>query len=162
MGGDGPAPVLLLVGDGPERARLAALIEQSGLRNVARLAGWRKDVERVYPLLDVFTLSSWSEGTSLGLLEAMSAGVCPVVTAVGGSPAVLGGRLRERLVQPGDPTALAEAWRGALTQRERRERSEEHTSELQSRLHLVCRLLLEKKKHSADARLPGPAEPASR
>src|SRR3989442_9975817 len=28
----------------------------------------------------------------------------------------------------------------------RRERSEEHTSELQSRPHLVCRLLLEKKK----------------
>src|SRR2546429_1086509 len=28
-------------------------------------------------------------------------------------------------------------------------RSEEHTSELQSRLHLVCRLLLEKKKHYA-------------
>src|SRR2546429_6000219 len=32
-----------------------------------------------------------------------------------------------------------------------RQRSEEHTSELQSRLHLVCRLLLEKKKPSADA-----------
>src|SRR2546422_5179833 len=31
----------------------------------------------------------------------------------------------------------------------RRKRSEEHTSELQSRLHLVCRLLLEKKKYSA-------------
>src|SRR2546422_2336863 len=28
-------------------------------------------------------------------------------------------------------------------------RSEEHTSELQSRLHLVCRLLLEKKKHTS-------------
>src|SRR2546422_1975700 len=28
------------------------------------------------------------------------------------------------------------------------ERSEEHTSELQSRLHLVCRLLLEKKKQT--------------
>src|SRR2546422_7475396 len=28
----------------------------------------------------------------------------------------------------------------------KQERSEEHTSELQSRLHLVCRLLLEKKK----------------
>src|SRR2546429_2212071 len=28
-------------------------------------------------------------------------------------------------------------------------RSEEHTSELQSRLHLVCRLLLEKKKHNS-------------
>src|SRR2546429_3422249 len=31
-------------------------------------------------------------------------------------------------------------------------RSEEHTSELQSRLHLVCRLLLEKKKHPAQGR----------
>src|SRR2546422_2811860 len=31
-------------------------------------------------------------------------------------------------------------------QRDRLTRSEEHTSELQSRLHLVCRLLLEKKK----------------
>src|SRR2546429_2308966 len=30
------------------------------------------------------------------------------------------------------------------------ERSEEHTSELQSRLHLVCRLLLEKKKRRID------------
>src|SRR3989449_7618536 len=32
------------------------------------------------------------------------------------------------------------------------ERSEEHTSELQSRLHLVCRLLLEKKKKKKDER----------
>src|SRR2546422_2157661 len=37
--------------------------------------------------------------------------------------------------------------------REGRKRSEEHTSELQSRLHLVCRLLLEKKKRTL-ARLP--------
>src|SRR2546429_3184748 len=33
---------------------------------------------------------------------------------------------------------------------ERSKRSEEHTSELQSRLHLVCRLLLEKKKVATD------------
>src|SRR2546422_3132866 len=33
------------------------------------------------------------------------------------------------------------------------ERSEEHTSELQSRLHLVCRLLLEKKKQELAARV---------
>src|SRR2546422_4704613 len=32
------------------------------------------------------------------------------------------------------------------------ERSEEHTSELQSRLHLVCRLLLEKKKHKHNSK----------
>src|SRR2546422_6207780 len=33
-------------------------------------------------------------------------------------------------------------------------RSEEHTSELQSRLHLVCRLLLEKKKHTKERHRP--------
>src|SRR2546422_7396708 len=32
----------------------------------------------------------------------------------------------------------------------RAQRSEEHTSELQSRLHLVCRLLLEKKKNKTE------------
>src|SRR6266487_6875305 len=37
-------------------------------------------------------------------------------------------------------------WRRSMT-----ERSEEHTSELQSPVHLVCRLLLEKKKNAADA-----------
>src|SRR2546422_2508049 len=35
----------------------------------------------------------------------------------------------------------------------RHQRSEEHTSELQSRLHLVCRLLLEKKKKTADKKV---------
>src|SRR2546429_7398439 len=33
-------------------------------------------------------------------------------------------------------------------------RSEEHTSELQSRLHLVCRLLLEKKKNNPSMSVP--------
>src|SRR2546422_7508764 len=43
----------------------------------------------------------------------------------------------------------------APAERERRvRRSEEHTSELQSRLHLVCRLLLEKKKKEATRHRP--------
>src|SRR2546422_2574022 len=43
-------------------------------------------------------------------------------------------------------------------------RSEEHTSELQSRLHLVCRLLLEKKKKSGTASAAGgvPVAPVCR
>src|SRR3712207_7866667 len=40
----------------------------------------------------------------------------------------------------------------------RRGRSEEHTSELQSRQYLVCRLLLEKKKHARE-RPPAPPPP---
>src|SRR3989440_4825355 len=47
----------------------------------------------------------------------------------------------------------------------RRERSEEHTSELQSRSDLVCRLLLEKKKnempHHGPLRIPSNAPPNS-
>src|SRR3989442_5712160 len=56
-------------------------------------------------------------------------------------------------------------WRAAAPRRRRRllrlpdwrsgrPRSEEHTSELQSRPHLVCRLLLEKKNHSRTTRRP--------
>src|SRR2546422_3388178 len=55
------------------------------------------------------------------------------------------------------PAGAAEPWEGERGARELldqcgleplRKRSEEHTSELQSRLHLVCRLLLEKKKQT--------------
>src|SRR2546422_7879896 len=42
-----------------------------------------------------------------------------------------------------------------------RQRSEEHTSELQSRLHLVCRLLLEKKKKNTSAAHTPPADTIS-
>src|ERR1041385_6700428 len=42
--------------------------------------------------------------------------------------------------------SLLPRWRGAAPINRAIMRSEEHTSELQSRLHLVCRLLLEKKK----------------
>src|SRR5687768_17998868 len=46
-------------------------------------------------------------------------------------------------VTAGDLRALIDAF--GTANRDRQPRSEEHTSELQSRLHLVCRLLLEKK-----------------
>src|SRR5260370_32749224 len=41
-----------------------------------------------------------------------------------------------------------------------KERSEEHTSELQSHLNLVCRLLLEKKKHSSNTTMLSPLSSA--
>src|SRR2546422_6761185 len=49
-----------------------------------------------------------------------------------------------------DPTRLVYVW---SAEKARGIRSEEHTSELQSRLHLVCRLLLEKKKNINHSRL---------
>jgi glycosyltransferase involved in cell wall biosynthesis len=116
----GPAPVLVVVGDGPEGARLAGLVEAHRLQGAAHMLGWRDDIERVLSSFDVFSLASRSEGTSVSLLEAMSAGVCPVVTEVGGNRAVLGGELAHRLVPSGDAQALADAWLAALQDRERR------------------------------------------
>src|SRR5690348_17972139 len=49
-------------------------------------------------------------------------------------------------VPPADSDALAAALADAMARRAELDRSEEHTSELQSPVHLVCRLLLEKKK----------------
>src|SRR3712207_8932383 len=48
----------------------------------------------------------------------------------------------------------AHAFRAGKLRQRRRDRSEEHTSELQSRQYLVCRLLLEKKKHTCASCLP--------
>src|SRR3712207_6929553 len=66
-------------------------------------------------------------------------------------------RLGESAVLPGVPDQRPDPVHGAGLVRRgagRVERSEEHTSELQSRQYLVCRLLLEKKKLvAADPRL---------
>src|SRR2546422_5013209 len=46
----------------------------------------------------------------------------------------------------GNTSSVRKVERNSFRSRQFANRSEEHTSELQSRLHLVCRLLLEKKK----------------
>jgi glycosyltransferase involved in cell wall biosynthesis len=112
--GSGPAPVLVLAGDGSQRPALEASIERHSLRGAVRLLGWRDDVQALHEAFTLFTMSSRSEGTSVSLLEAMSAGLCPVVTTVGGNAAVLGEELRHRLVPSEDPDALAAAYREAL------------------------------------------------
>ncbi len=109
-----PLPVLVLAGDGPETGRLQLLARRLGLERRAFLVGWRQDVEALHAGFTLFTLASRSEGTSVGLLEAMSAGLCPVVTDVGGNAAVLGPSLRHRLVAAENPAALVAAWRDAL------------------------------------------------
>src|SRR3989442_10373363 len=61
-------------------------------------------------------------------------------------------RLLPRLLKDQTPTSSQGRPRGAwVPSCSWRRRSEEHTSELQSRPHLVCRLLLEKKKNTASA-----------
>ena len=117
-----PAPALVIAGDGSERKRLEALGRNLNLGNGLHLCGWRDDISDLHADFTLFAMSSRSEGTSVSLLEAMSAGLCPVVTDVGGNAAVLGPGLEHRLVPPLDPDALARAWMAALSDDEARRR----------------------------------------
>lgn len=78
------------------------------------------EIRDLHASFTIFTMSSRSEGTSVSLLEAMAASLCPVVTDVGGNAAVLGEELRHRLVRPEAPEALAAAWWAALNDPARR------------------------------------------
>lgn len=116
-----PGPALVIAGDGAERPALEELARDLGIQGDVFLLGWRDDVQALHATFDLFTMSSHSEGTSVSLLEAMSAGICPVITAVGGNPAALGERLTHRLVPPARPDLLAAAWADALSDPARRE-----------------------------------------
>jgi glycosyltransferase involved in cell wall biosynthesis len=116
----GSRPVLVIAGDGSERPALEQRAAAAGIADDVRLIGWRDDIHTLHSAFDLFTMSSHSEGTSVSLLESMSAQLCPVVTNVGGNAAVLGSALRHRLVPPRAPEALAAAWRAALDEPERR------------------------------------------
>lgn len=111
---DGRIPWLVLAGDGRDRPALEAEAVALGVRSRVIFLGWQPDAARVYHALDLFTISSISEGTSISLLEAMSSAVCPVVTAVGGNAEVLGPDLQDLLVPSEDDAALATAWRRQL------------------------------------------------
>jgi glycosyltransferase involved in cell wall biosynthesis len=75
-----PGVTLLLVGEGPARAGLAALAAELAVTDRVRFAGRRVDVARVLAAMDVFASSSPEETFGVAILEAMAAGL-PVVYA---------------------------------------------------------------------------------
>ncbi len=79
----------LLVGNGPMFAQVGSLVKQAGLSNRIQMTGFREDARKLIQGMDLFVLSSFSEGTSMALLEAIAAGVPVVVTNVGGNPEVV-------------------------------------------------------------------------
>lgn len=100
---------LEIVGDGPQREELQALIERLGLSDRAELAGIRAGLEDWYPELDAYVLPSLSEGMPMSILEALACG-CPVIASrVGAIPELLEGISGCRVVPPGDFDALVNA-----------------------------------------------------
>lgn len=104
-----PKAQLVIIGEGPERQALENLIAGLKLENQVRLPGFRADIPRVLPALDIFAFPSLSEGLSIALLEAMAAGLPCVVMDVGGNAeAVVQGRTGY-VVPPGDAAEFAAA-----------------------------------------------------
>ncbi|MFE6777290.1 glycosyltransferase family 4 protein [Streptomyces sp. NPDC057702] len=111
-----PAPLLVIAGEGPDRARLRHRIEAEGLP--VRLLGHREDVADLLAAADVAVLPSrWAAGGRLAH-EALRAGVPLVATAVGGVPELVGEAAE--LVPSGDARALARAVLGLLADPDRR------------------------------------------
>lgn len=87
-----PPPVtLVVVGDGPEMARLTNIVEREGLSRRVVLVGGRShdDTQRFLRAADAFVLNTRYEGLSHVLLEAMAAGAPAAVSAIGGNPEVI-------------------------------------------------------------------------
>jgi glycosyltransferase involved in cell wall biosynthesis len=104
-----PELELVVVGDGPERARLEAKARRLGIARRVRFHGFSSRVVDVLRASDAFLLSSHGEGMSNALLEAMACGLpCLVSRSVGGARELLG-EGRGILVTDGDPAAWAEA-----------------------------------------------------
>lgn len=109
-------PVTLTVyGEGPERARLVALVDQLGLSAHVRLPGFEPDLDRVYGPADLFVHAADYEGFGNVIVEAMSYGLpCVVTDAPFGPPEIVDGGRYGTLVPRGSATALADAILRAL------------------------------------------------
>jgi glycosyltransferase involved in cell wall biosynthesis len=80
---------LILVGDGPERQKLATLAGELRVAERVHFVGYQARPEQYLRIMDVFALTSRSEGFPVSLLEAWVAGVPVVCSAVGGIPDVV-------------------------------------------------------------------------
>jgi len=99
----------LLLGEGPHRPAIEALVGQLELSGRVHLAGEVAHSPNPHGWLDLSVLASRTEGFPNSLVEAMAAGRPVVATRVGGVPdAVISGQTG-LLVPPGDPAALAAA-----------------------------------------------------
>ena len=109
-----PRPArLIVVGGGSEYAQCRAILdEHPGGAEAVLLAGEQLDIRRYLAAADAFVMNSRSEGVPRALLEAMCMGLPAISTAVGGIPALLGGR--GWLTQPDDPRTLEAAMLDAV------------------------------------------------
>ena len=84
-----PELKLLLVGDGRLLNSAKRLAMSLGVTDRVIFSGTRKDLEKIYPLMDVFIFPSLWEGLSLSLIEALASGKCIVAGNIPSNAEVL-------------------------------------------------------------------------
>jgi sugar transferase (PEP-CTERM/EpsH1 system associated) len=100
---------LLLIGEGPLRAEAQRLLQAGDALDLAWMPGERNDIAEIMGALDLFVLPSLAEGISNTILEAMASGLPVVAARVGGNPDLVLDGETGRLIEPGNPEAMAEA-----------------------------------------------------
>jgi len=126
---------VVIVGEGPERASLAAAAASFGLSERVIFAGEVSNVQPYYAAADVVVLPSHSEGSPYVLLEAMAANVPLIATAVGGVPEMVEDEESALLVPARDAPAMAAAIARVLTDSELARKLTAHAATLVATRH---------------------------
>jgi glycosyltransferase involved in cell wall biosynthesis len=104
---ESPSTGLVLIGDGPDRAKLEAQVRGAGLLPNVAFAGFRSDIDALLPGADILAQGSYTEGLPNVVLEACAAALPVVATNVGGTSEIIDDGANGYLVPSGDPPALA-------------------------------------------------------
>jgi len=97
----------LIVGEGPDKAKLISLVRNLGIEKAVRFLGFRDDVPEIMAAADIFVLASLWEGMPNVVLEAMASGKPVVGTRVEGTDELVISGETGLLVPPADAKALA-------------------------------------------------------
>ena len=113
---------LILVGDGPERERLAAKAKSVGIDRFVHFHGVTEDPADMLKAADLFVLPSLAEGMSNSLLEAMATALPCVASNIGGNQDLLGPADAGVLIAGSSPTVWARALINLINDPDRRAR----------------------------------------
>jgi glycosyltransferase involved in cell wall biosynthesis len=111
---------MLVVGDGPLRDQLAAMVKELELTEILTFLGHRADPERVIAASDFLVLPSLREGLSNAILEAMMAGKPVVASRVGGNGELVRDQQSGLLFDSDDDASLARCIQTMISDESRR------------------------------------------
>ncbi|MDJ0808229.1 MAG: glycosyltransferase family 4 protein [Gammaproteobacteria bacterium] len=112
-----PTLKVVFFGQGAEEARLRQQVDALNLQDKVIFAGFRTDLPKILPCLDLVVHPALMEGLGISLLQAAGAGVPIVAVDSGGMPEVVRDGHNGLLVPPGDSAALRRAIHGLLSDR---------------------------------------------